>query len=126
GPDVFGSCAGGVRLTVDPEAFSSGLRSSGLCSSRLGVRSPALRPQPARWSDPGRNRYPVIGQSVCTQQPRVNDPPLVLSARLEIQQRRSAVLQFVEELQRVFSGRPVLLDRLRQDPAVPLLNDAYS
>ena len=37
-----------------------------------------------------------------------------------------AVLQLVEELQRIFSGGPVRLDRLRQDPAVPLLNDAYS
>ena len=56
-----------------------------LCDSRLAVRSPALRPRSARRGDPGRDRYPVIGQSVCTQQPRVNDPPLVLSARLEIQ-----------------------------------------
>src|SRR3954467_15907835 len=32
----------------------------------------------------------------------------------------------MEEFQRVFSGGSVLLDRLRQDPAVPFLNDAYS
>ena len=79
-PDVFGSRAGGVRLRSGRE-----LCSSARCSSRLAVRSPALRSQPACWGDPGRGRYPVIEQPVCAQQPRVNDPPLVLAARLEIQ-----------------------------------------
>ena len=87
GPDVFGSRAGGVRLRDEREPFSRSLQ--GGPAVQVLTQSPAHRPQPASRSDPGRDRYPVIGQSVCTQQPRVNDPPLVLSARLEIQQRRS-------------------------------------
>ena len=83
-PDVFGSRAGGVRLRLGRELCSSRRCRSGRCGSGLD-QSPAIRSHPACRSNPGRYGYPVIGQSVCTQQPRVNNPPLVLSARLEVQ-----------------------------------------
>ena len=63
----------------------------------------------------------MIGQSLGAQQPGVNDPPFVLPAGLEIQQRRLVVLQLVEESQRVLAGGPARIERLRQDPVIPLL-----
>jgi hypothetical protein len=64
----------------------------------------------------------MIGQPPGAQQPGVNDPPFVLAPRLEIQQRRSIVLQFVKEPQRILAGRSIRIDSLRQNPVVPLLN----
>ena len=65
----------------------------------------------------------MVGQSLRVQQPGVNDPPFVLPPRLEIQQRRSVVLQFVEEPQRILSGGPARINCLRENPLVPLLQD---
>ena len=63
----------------------------------------------------------MVGQALGAQEPAVNDPPFVLSAGLEVQERRSVVIEFIEESQRVLSGRPARIDRLRQDPFIPLL-----
>ena len=100
--------------SLDPAATAPGLE---LVTSRS---------RPAARHDPGRGRYPVVGQSLGIQQPGVNDPPFVLPARLEIQQRRPCVLKFVKELQRVFSGGAAGIDRPRWNPAVPLLQNQDS
>ena len=63
----------------------------------------------------------MIGQSFGAEQPGVNDAPFVLSTGLEIQQRRSIVLQFVEEPQRVLTRWSTWIDGFRQNPVVPLL-----
>ena len=63
----------------------------------------------------------MIGQALRAQQPGVNDPPFVLAPRLEIQQRRSIILQFVEKSQRVLARGAARIDGLRQNPVIPLL-----
>ncbi len=80
--DVFGPRAGRreARRTVIEPAVTR--------IPPLAAPGPELvthRPRPAARHDPGRGRYPVVGQSLGIQQPGVNDPPLVLSASLEIQ-----------------------------------------
>jgi hypothetical protein len=53
----------------------------------------------------------------------MNDPPFVLPPRLEIQQWRAVILEFVEEPQRILSGEPARISCLRENPLVPLLQD---
>src|SRR4029078_10837847 len=111
GGDVLGSRAGGVRLRLSALASHLG---AGLvaCASRL-----------ARRRDPRHRGYPVVGQSLCVQQPCVNNPPFVLPPRLEIQQWRLLVLEFVGEPPLLLSVRSARIDRWRQNPLVPLLQD---
>lgn len=65
-------------------------------------------------------RHCSIRHAVFAQQPRVHDLPFVPASRLEIQQRRSRILQLKKKLKRIPRARLVGIDGTRLAPAVPL------
>jgi len=91
-----------------------------LVASLLAKRRAAIAGRATR----RRNRSSRNGlKAPRLEQPRVDDLPLVPASRLKIQQCRSRVLQFQEELQGIPAGWPTGIDALRLDPAVPLPDD---
>jgi hypothetical protein len=64
-----------------------------------------------------------IRHAPLAQQPGVHDLPLVPASRLKIQKRRSRLLQFKKELERISGASLPGIDGLRLDPPVPLPDD---
>jgi hypothetical protein len=69
---------------------------------------------------PALNRRLSIGDAACMVQPGVDDLPLVAPAGPEVQKRRSSVLKFAEEFQRIAGGRHCRIHWLSLQPTIPL------
>ena len=96
-----------------------------------GARStgsePGLRPRGSRLHGgaDGRGQRLLRDAVLLAEQPAVDDVPFVPPPGLEIQKVGFAVLQFKKEFQRVPAGSVVGVDRLRPQPAIPLLGNQY-
>ena len=95
------------------------------CSSAVAPDQPAGKPIAIPVGSRLTASRRVLSLAIA-QQPRIDNPPLVASPRLKIQQRRPRILQFEKEPQRVSAGWPARFNGMRLKPALPFPNDQRS